>query len=492
MTRRPGFSRTRLALLAIVGVLLLAGSGGALYAYRSRAAEKSIDHLPRIAVRRAGLHPTLHAGGRVESTRRTIIECKLENLSYSNEGRSIAAGGSTILELIPEGTTVRKGDVLCRLDASAYEELVLQQEIKLQQVTNDYDKAELDVRMAEMALVEFQKGLLPQQLQAMDSQMVLAEAEIARQADRLTWTERMVKHGYLSEGQLTSEKDRMLRSQVQLRNLQGEKLFLQRFRAPITVQKLEMTVASARSLLAFQELRRRRMTTQMEKFRLQVENCTVRAPHNGFVIYANESFGTPRVEVGTRVFQRMKLFFLPDLAQMDVKAVVNESVVDRVHQNQMVRVRIEGLSNAEMEGHVVSVDPLPTSAGPIPGWSDVRNYISTIRLHNTPRGLLPGMSAEVAIATGGREPSLVVPTGAIVAQGDREYCYVDGRSGIERREVEIGQGTRDLVEVKSGLDEGEQVIGDPSLIDGGEIVIASSASHADDESGDDEKAPAAK
>ena len=118
--------RARLATLAAVGAAALLGAGVWSLVNRARAASRPDDVLPRVAVRRAVLAPTLRAGGLVESSKRTLVECQLENLQYSNEGRTISAAGSTILELIPEGSTVHKGDVLCRLDSSAYEELVLQ------------------------------------------------------------------------------------------------------------------------------------------------------------------------------------------------------------------------------------------------------------------------------------------------------------------------------------------------------------------------------
>src|SRR4051812_45328034 len=70
-------------------------------------------HLPRVAVRRADLQVSLLAGGRVESSAKTLIECELKSLTSRSGGQAAAAGGSsTILELVPDGARVRKGDVL--------------------------------------------------------------------------------------------------------------------------------------------------------------------------------------------------------------------------------------------------------------------------------------------------------------------------------------------------------------------------------------------
>src|SRR5262249_43914232 len=86
--------------------------------------------VPRVAARRAELAVTLRAAGQVESSVQTLIRCELENIK-GYRGRK--AGATTILSLVPEGTRVRAGDVLCRLDASEYEELARLQRIVVAQ-----------------------------------------------------------------------------------------------------------------------------------------------------------------------------------------------------------------------------------------------------------------------------------------------------------------------------------------------------------------------
>ena len=453
------------ALIASTAVLAVVG-----WSLRSGPQRPIREDLARVLVRRADVNLSLKAGGRVESSQRTVIECQLESLAYSNEGRMLSATGSRVLELIDEGTRVHRDDVICRLDSSDYEELVRQQELKVQQAKNDFEKAELDLKASEIALVEFRDGTLPQQLQGLDSQILLAQSEVRRQMDRLSWTRQMFKNGYVSGGQVTAEIDRMLRAEVSLENVRGQQNLLRKHSSPIAIMRLEIAIAHVKSMLSYQGLRLQRNRSLHDKFRRQVELCTVRAPHDGFVIYANE--GGPRVEVGLRVFQKMKLFFLPDLGSMEVQTVLNETVVDKVRQNMSARVRIESLPDYSIEGHVVSIAPLPQLRRDLPFGTDVRSYMGVIRLHSSPKGLLPGMTAEVDIATGHHDRSLVVPAESVVADHGRDYCYVEGHDGLERREIHVGDGTRNLVEVRSGLDEGEKIIRDPSRLAEDEIELA--------------------
>ncbi len=472
----PKKSRTWKGGLILALVLIAIGSGVYGYVRRQRNAPKILpEGLTTATVRRLDLHFKLRTNGRIESAKRTLIECELENVAFANEGRSISAGSPTILEVVAEGSQVHRDDVLCRLDSSEYEELVRLQEIKVQQAINDHEKAELDVKAAEISLAEYRDGTLPQVLQSIEGEVVMAQSNIKRQTDRVAWADEMLRNGYFATGQIRNEKDLMLRSQVTLDRALGEREVLRKFKAPIAIHRLETVIAQAKSLLSFQDLRLNRNKSLLEKFRVQVAACTVRAPHDGLVIYANEG-GAPRVEVGARVYQKMNLFFLPDLSNMEVETVLNESIVSKVQNNQPTRVRIESLPGLSIEGHVTSIAPLPFFRRDLPWGTDVRSYLSKVRLHTSPRGLLPGMSAEVEIETGQKSGALVVPSEAVVVERGHDYCYVSSKEGLERREIQVGEGTRDLIEVRSGLGEGEEVVLDPSKIDSGVLELATTHS----------------
>jgi len=94
--------------------------------------------------------------------------------------------------------------------------------------------------------------------------------------------------------------------------------------------------------------------------------------------------------------------------------------------------------------------------------TDVRYFEGIVKLENPPRGLRPGMTAEVDIAMPQREQVLAVPAGAVALEDGHEVCFVVHEDGLERREVKLGQVTREMAEVTAGLIEGEQVVLNPS------------------------------
>ncbi|MEO6811301.1 MAG: efflux RND transporter periplasmic adaptor subunit [Isosphaeraceae bacterium] len=433
-----------------------------------------LEGFPRSVVRRTDLHVTLVAGGLVESAKKTLIECELQNLRFSSHGQSIQAGGhSTILELIPDGSTVHRDDVLCRMDSSDYEELVRQQEIKVQEAQSGKRKAELDLQAAELGLMEYREGTLSTLDKDFRGKITLAEVDLKRLTDRVAWAHEMVGIGYLSPGQLSTEEQSLMRVEVSLAQFRGNYQNLKTYGGPINIQQLESLVEKAKAELNYQGLRLARQEDQLTNFQEQVDLCTVKAPHDGFVIYANRPDRDPRILLGATVTQKMDLFYLPDLSEMEIQTQLNETVVGRVRNGMTARVRVEGLSKYALEGHVVGISRLPVSTSSWTG-TQVRNYVGRIKLHTIPDGLLPGMTAEVEILTDQRTEALVVPCDALAIEHGREICYVARPNGLERREVKTGQSTRDLLEIIEGLAEGEEVVLDPAQVRGTALVADAS------------------
>jgi HlyD family secretion protein len=460
-------NRRRVRGSAWVGALVMLAVGvgvGAWLGFRPwRKSGPSPVGMRLSEVRRVDLSVTLRAGGLVESGKNTLVECELENLQFRSQGHELNVGGSsTILSLIPDGSVVKKGDVLAELDSSDYEELVRQQQIKVEETRSAKLQAELTVQVAEMAVKEFRDGIRRQDDQDYRGQIALAESEVQRATDRLAWSSRMKEKGYASDGQLASERSVLQKALFNLRRLRSEFDHFHRFTAPITLITLVSDVEAARSTLGFQTLRLNRNEERLEHYRKQVELCTVRAPHDGFAIYAvNERANEPRIEEGSVVRQKQDLFYLPDLSDMEVRTVLNESVVDRVHDGMLARVTIESLPGRILEGHVLFVHPFPLVARGMNG-SDVKNYVGMVQLDSVPNGLRPGMSAEVQIVTDTRTDALVIPTEALAVEGGHDVCFVASEDRVERREVTVATATHDLLEVTEGLAEGEQVVLDPA------------------------------
>jgi HlyD family secretion protein len=407
------------------------------------------------------------AGGRIDSSKKTIIECELENIQFASQGNAINRGGSsTILEIVPEGAKVHENDVLCRLDSSDYEELVRQQLMKVEEAHTAHRRAELDLESAEAALREYRDGTVEQVKEQHLGGLALIRADIQRQKDRIAWSRRMAKIGYVTQSKLKDEELAQQRAEFNLGQAITNYELFEKYGLPNSLRVLQTRIDSLRTQLDFETLRVDRVESRLRKYQRQVEKCTVRAPHDGFVVYINQSVGGPKIEQGSFVRQKQGLFYLPDLAHMEVWTKLHESVVDTVRKGMSADVRVESLSRVKLEGHVIAVDyfPLPQLDGRESG--EVKSYMGRIQLHAVPEGLRPGMTAEVDIVTAYKPKALVIPPDALAVEEGHDVCYVAHDETLERREVKLGQVTPELLEVTGGLEEGENVVLGPSRIEG--------------------------
>ncbi len=201
--------------------------------------------------------------------------------------------------------------------------------------------------------------------------------------------------------------------------------------------------------------------TRLQRLLTQLEQCTILAPQDGMVVYANEfssgrGSSTVKIEEGAMVRERQAIVRLPDLSQMQVKAIVHESKVDSLAIGMRANVNIQ---DREFQGEVVSVanQPEPTSFFS----SSVKAYATIVKIDDRTTGLKPGMTAEVEILVADLKDVLCVPVQAVVEQGGGFACWVLEHGQPQRRPVVLGASNSTVIEIKDGLKEGDQVLLNP-------------------------------
>jgi HlyD family secretion protein len=371
--------------------------------------------------------------------------------------------GQTIIFLIPDGTTVKKGDVLCRFDSSAFEEMARLQEIDVRRAIAERRQAELDLDSNRVGLRAYRDGEVAQQTDAFRGQIALMRADLQRATEKLAWTERMLKIRYVSATAVANDRYTLLSMKEGLRQAEGGFEVFTRYTAPKVLRELESRIEAADERLAFATLQLKNQEKRLAKIRRQIDSCTIRAPHEGLVVHADVVYGPElHLREGMQVHQGQPMFFLPDLAHLVAAISLHESISARVKVGMQARLRIPAFPNRVFTGRVTRIDQLPK-------WNwragmDIWHFEARVAINEAPKGVLPDMSAEVQIITGKRKDALVVPTEALTFEDDRPYCYVAASGGLERREVRLSPAGRDLLEVLEGLSDGDEVVLHPSQL----------------------------
>jgi len=198
-----------------------------------------------------------------------------ENI-YSN-----APGQSTILKIVPHGSTVKKGEVVCELDSAALKDQLINQTITTEAARARFENSRLTREEAEIGVVEYEQGIYVMNLAEIEGDIKIAEAELALAQDELN-SAKAITTVKLAIKRLELA---VFRAQFGLEKGQSRKKLLVDYTKGRTIKQLKSTVEKAR----FDELAKK-ATSELElakgkKLERQIASCTIVAPRDGTLVY---------------------------------------------------------------------------------------------------------------------------------------------------------------------------------------------------------------
>src|SRR5262249_921683 len=261
------------------------------------------------------------------------------------------------------------------------------------------------------------EGIYKQDLDTVEGEIKLAESDLNRQEDRVEWARRMYEKGYISMAQKVSEELALKKARFSLEQSQTKRKELGDYTRAKTLKELKREVEKARSDELAKKATEELEVSKEKKLEKQIASCTLRAPNDGLVVYANDpnrAFGSnqPQIEEGATVRERQKIFSLPDIARMQVNTKVHESQIDKISPNMKAKILVEAFADQKLAGTVLDVQPLPDPTSFFS--SDIKVYTTKVRIDESLPALRPGMNAQVEILVDRRDNVLAVPLSAIL------------------------------------------------------------------------------
>jgi RND family efflux transporter MFP subunit len=176
----------------------------------------------------------------------------------------------------------------------------------------------------------------------------------------------------------------------------------------------------------------------------------VTAPLNGVVIWRYADTGA-LIQAGTASdVQSLPIVKLSQSDLLRLRVPVPENAVPYVHVGQSMQVRVDAL-NRSFTGMVVRFTHNVSL--------DTRTMETEIDVPNRDLSLTPGMYANTELQLEHKSDVLTIPVTALIQDEGRQIVLaLDAQNRVERRTVETGLQGSELVEVVSGLHEGDRVI----------------------------------
>lgn len=324
-----------------------------------------------------------------------------------------------LASLAPEGMKVAPGAPVMRFDTTELERQLLDK-----QAERDSAAKELERRATEL------------ERQRRDAELQLAEARA-----RLTRAE--LKADVPPE---ISKGNELRQTEIDLELARREVAHLER--------KLELEEERARAEMAALVEKRDRAAARVGEIQEHLRRMNVTAPREGTVIYVANWQGEKK-KPGDQVWQMEKVIEIPDLTRMKARGEVDEADAGRLSVGQRVTFRLDAHPDLVFEGEVARIERTVQRQSP-------RNPLKVVKLdvaleETDTQRMRPGMRFRGVVEVERAEDVLLVPLAAVETTPDGPVVRRRGVWGGGVVPVEIGRRSGDLVEVVSGLSEGERL-----------------------------------
>jgi RND family efflux transporter MFP subunit len=254
----------------------------------------------------------------------------------------------------------------------------------------------------------------------------------------------------------TSDRDQLAREVTRLTDIRATNAQL------ISQQDLDLAVSKAaqgEARLKAAEARARSAQAGLRMAQANDENTVIRAPFSGTVLRKDAEVGevvAPSVGGG---LTRGAVVTMADLTTLEVEVDVNEAYIGRVRGGLLTRITLDAYPDTSFRGIVRQVVPTADRQR-----ATVQVKVSI--LDRDPR-ILPEMGAKVdflepeAPAAKGAAPAratIRVPESAVKVDGGASVVWIVRDGKLVRRPVTTGPVSGGFLEVRTGLNGGEQLL----------------------------------
>jgi HlyD family secretion protein len=391
--------------------LMACGSG--LYAayHYSLNTEVEVAVAP---VRRADFIVSVRVRGEIRSAHSTVL-------------RAPMVPNLRIVHLAPQGSPIKKGEVVVEFDPASQQQNVIQQTLQVQSIEGSID------------------------------QMKATQA-IEDGGDALS---KMTSEFNVESAKLDASKAQVIDA------IDGEK-----YRINVGVQEgsLQQVKANLNAHLVGNDADMFRMTQRRDKASRDLDTANnylnmmqLRAPSDGVVnvlsnFRSSGSFGQtpPPFKEGDTVWNGAEIVEIPDLSQMYIDLKLEEVDRGKLQIGQPVRIRVDAIPDREFTAKLDYISPIALLVfrG---GASAEKLFPAHATLQTLDARLSPGMSASAEVIVH-REPSqLLIPARASFDHEGKPVVYLQQGKIFKLAPIDVGSRNDDEIVVTKGLKEGDLI-----------------------------------
>jgi hypothetical protein len=323
-------------------------------------------------------------------------------------------GQMQIIYIIPEGTTVKPGEVVVRFGTTDVDKTIADKEAEL-----SISKSELDKFMADKAL-------------------------------RLSELEGNLRNAELSYDQAKLQVEKMkFEADVQRKeseiNLERNRIAFEQAKRKLDSQGVVDKSEERKLSLKVQQIQNDLTRAKQDK-----DQYTLKATLGGLAVLETNWNTGRKVAVGDSPWGGMSLVSLPDLSKMQSVTNVNEVDVSKVKKGQKVKIKLDAFPEKTFDGTVQSVGTIGQQKDQN---SSTKTFEVIVDIEGTDPVLKPGMTTSNEIVMSSIADTVFIPIEAVFEKDGKTIVYKDSRA----HEVTLGAKNSNFVVISSGLQSGDKV-----------------------------------
>lgn len=323
-----------------------------------------------------------------------------------------------IASIVPEGTTVKAGEVVAELDRSAAATKVAEVTLAVQKAQAVYQQAMLDSTLNLSKAREDIRGM-----------------ELA-----------------LEEKKLAKDQNRYEAPTIQ----RQAEIDLEKAQRALTQARIDYKTKTQQARAKMQEVGAdlERQQNMLKAVQDVMAGFTIKAPAAGMVIYVKEWNGRKRTSGSQVSAWDPAVATLPDLSAMESVTYVNEIDVRKVAVGQPVSITLDADPTKHLTGKVTAV----ANMGEQRPNSDAKVFEVKVLVEHPDTTLRPGMTTGNVIETAHAAKALSVSLEALGSERGTPFVYRQSGGGITKQEVATGIVNDDAAVILRGLNEGDHVL----------------------------------
>ena len=349
----------------------------------------------------------------------------------------------TVVELLVEpGAAVKKGQPVAVLSSPELVELRVQSQEKQAQAKADLQQAQADLNLAGQNL-QRQRQIAVAEIEQTRTELKVAQEQY--NSDR-----NLVTAGALPRRQMLESQAHLAEGKAQLAKASSRREVLE---ADAQLKRAQSSVEVANSRISLSNAAYQTRLSQLGNRANAKGLVVVAAAISGIVSDRTVSLGQSFQDAGG------KLMTIVNDSQVFATANIYEKDLNLIAVGQKVKVKVDSLRDSA-SAHA----GLRTFSGRITRIGSVVEGKTRIipvqaQLDNSDRQLKPGMFAQLEVLTNQTPTArLAIPHNAVVEAKGKQLVYIQNGDAYQSTEVKLGQISGNMVEVKSGLFEGDRIV----------------------------------